>query len=355
MSAPYSESFREIIRIVGRGRKLQRDLTTTEAAQAMRLMLSAEVSEAQIGAFLVTMRVKEETVDEIIGFRDGARAVMQALPVQHTGQLVDMALPYDGKAKSLQTGVAAALVVAAAGSPVILHGADAVPTKSGVGPLNLLRALDYPADLPPDQIAHSIETTNFGVLNLEHVLPQWTALTPIRHHFGLRTLMNTVEKLLNPANAPLHIGGFYHSSYLKRMAPALPGTVQNWVVQGEEGSIDIRPGKKTRVYRANGEDMIETVIDANDYGLTAIQPLETANDPEAHATIIRNALAGEPGPAFDQIALTAAALLWMVNATPDIATGLSTARAILKRGQPLDIIKSARNPEKVKLQSSLGG
>jgi len=347
MSTHYSAPFREILRIVGRGRKLQRDLTREEAREAMRLLLTGEVSEAQIGALLVTMRVKEETVEEIIGFRDGAREAMQSLNVSEN-RLIDIGLPYDGKAKSLQTGVAAALVLAAADSPVILHGADNIPAKIGVGPLNLLRALGYPVDLPPEAVARSIEITGFGVLNIEHVLPRWTALTPIRHHFGLRTLMNTVEKLLNPANAPVHISGFFHGSYLSRMAPALPGTAHNWIVQGEEGSIDIRPGKKTRVHRAEGEQMVETVIDAADYGLTAPHPLEIANDAKAHADVIHRTLEGERGPAFDQIALTAATLLWMTGAAPDVHSGLSTAADLLANGQVLRIIEETQHLVSVK-------
>ena len=350
MSTHYSPEFKEILRIVGRGRKLQRDLTTDEAAEAMRLILTGNLSEAQLGAFLITMRVKEETVDEIIGFRDGARQIIQPLDID-VESLIDIALPYDGKGKSLQTGVAAALVVAAAGKPVLLHGLDNVPAKIGVGPLNLLRSLGYPADRPPHEVARSVKMTNFGVLNTAHVLPQWAALTPIRHHFGLRTLLNTVEKLLNPANAPVHISGFFHGSYLTRMAHALPGTAQNWIVQGEEGSVDIRPGKKTRVHRADSGAMLETMIDAADYGLTEQHPLEMATDPAAHAEVIRRALSGEPGPAYDQIALTAATLLWMVGATPDIATGLNTAQNLMTGGHVLNIIEALPQQESIKLQS----
>ena len=346
MSAHYSEEFREILRIVGRGRKLQRDLTTEEATAAMHLMLDGGISDAQIGAFLVTMRVKEETVDEIIGFRDGARRLMQPLKINNN-HLIDIALPYDGKAKSLQTGVAAAMMLAAAGHLVLLHGADNVPAKMGVGPLNLLRALGYPVDLPPEMVAHSIQTTGFGVLNIQHILPQWTALTPVRHHFGLRTLMNTVEKLLNPASASIHISGFYHSSYLNRMARALPGTMQNWIVQGEEGSIDIRPGKKTRVHRVEAEQMVETTLDAAEFGLSEHNALEMPNEPEAHAAVIQRALTGEPGPAFDQIALTAATLLWMVGAVPEVASGLTLARDLMASNQVMKIIENTLHPDSV--------
>lgn len=335
-----SVAFRDLLRIIGRGRKLQRDMTYQEAREAMQLMLGDQVSDAQIGGLLVTMRVKEETAEEISGFVQGVRDVMLPFPKPDVPNLVDMALPYNGKTRNLQTGVAAALVLAAAGVPVLLHGADNIPTKAGIAVLNVLRTLGYPADLPPEQVARSIEATNFGVLNIEHILPAWTAITPLRHHFGVRTLMNTVEKLVNPADAPCHISGFYHSSYLARMATCLPAPT-SWIMQGDEGSVDIRPGKKTRIYKAVDEDMVETMIDAADYGYPDEVDLATPVDPHAHADRLLPALQGEPGPVYDQIALTSAVLLWMVGRVPDICAGLEVAKEQLNRQHAFDVLRSA--------------
>lgn len=337
----HSAAFRDILKIVGRGKKLQRDLTREEAREAMQLLLSDAVSDAQIGGFLVTMRVKEETSEEIIGFTQGARDVMQPFPKTNVEGLVDIALPYNGKTRNLQTGVAASIVLAAIGVPVLLHGADKIPTKNGIAPLNLLRTLGYPADMPPEAVKKSIEQTNFGVLNIEHVLPQWTALTPIRHHFGVRTLMNSVEKLFNPADAPHHISGFYHSAYLNRMADCLPAE-NSWIVQGDEGSIDMRLGKKTRAYQARDKEMVETMINAADYGFPDEVDLAHHPDPNLHADTIRKALNGEKGAAFDQIALTTAVLLWMLGRTQDIHEGLAIANEILSSGRAISVLKAAQ-------------
>ena len=284
------------------------------------------------------MRVKEETVEEIIGFLRSAKTLMTPFPTLNVNNLVDIALPYDGKAKGLQTGVIACLVLSAAGIPIILHGADDIPAKCGVTPLNLLRELGYPVDISLSQIAQNIENHYFGVLNIGEVFPQWTALTPIRHHFGLRTLMNSVEKLFNPANAPIHISGFYHSSYLKRMSQALPGTSRNWIMQGEEGSVDVRPGKKTRVYHADGDDMIETLIDAEALGYPNYDPLETPNDVKAHAKILRRVIDGERCPAFDQVVLTAGTLLWMVGGANDVQAGIEHAKSLILDGRVKQIL-----------------
>lgn len=333
-----SDAFRDILRIIGRGKKLQRDLTQEESREAMRLMLGKQVSDAQIGGFLVTMRVKEETADEIKGFVQGVRDVMQEFPKPAVEGLVDIALPYNGKTRNLQTGVASTLVLASAGVPVLLHGADNIPTKNGIAVLNLLRTLGYPADMPPHQVKQSIEESNFGVLNIEHILPQWTAITPIRHHFGVRTLMNTVEKLINPADASHHISGFYHSSYLLRMAECLPAP-NSWITQGDEGSIDMRLGKKSRVYQAVDEEMVEYMLDASDYGYPDEADLSTPVDPNAHAIAIRSALDGEQGQAFDQIAYTSGVLLWMLQHTPDIQAGIEVAKEELLNGGALKVLK----------------
>lgn len=336
-----SETFRDLLRIIGRGRKLQRDYTREEAREIMRLMLCDDaVSDAQIGGFLVTMRVKEETAEEIAGFVDAVREVMQPFPRPQVEGLVDIALPYNGKSRNLQTGVAALLVLAAAGVPVLVHGADHVPTKNGIAVLNLLRTLGYPADLPPEHVARSIEQTNFGVLNIEHVLPQWTALTPLRHHFGVRTLMNTVEKLINPADAQHHISGFYHSSYLLRMATCLPAP-DSWITQGDEGSIDMRPGKKTRVYQAVADDMVEHMLDAAEYGYPDEVDLSMPVDPNAHADALRKVLEGDTGPAYDQIVLTAGVLLWMLQRVGDIPTGIAVAKEQLDSQKALAVLRQA--------------
>ena len=338
----YSRAFRDILRIVGRGKKLQRDLTREEAREAMTLILTdSTVSQAQIGGFMVTMRVKEETSEEIIGFTQGVRDVMLDFPKPDVENLVDIALPYNGKTRNLQTGVAAAIALAACGVPVLLHGADHIPTKDGIAPLNLLRALGYSADSPPDLVKESIERTNFGILNIEHLLPQWTALTPLRHHFGIRTFMNSVEKLFNPADAPHHISGFYHSAYLNRMADCLPAE-NSWIVQGDEGSIDIRLGKKTRVYQAQGDEMVEFMLDAANYGFPDEADLATHPDPNLHADAIRKALAGEHGAAFDQIALTTAVLLWMLQRVPNIHDGLAITNEKLSSGQAISVLKAAQ-------------
>ena len=335
MSWAYSQEFKDILRIIGRGKKLQRDLTREEAYRAMQLILDGGASPTQIGGFMVTMRVKEETADEIIGFTQASRERLRPFEVAMPN-LVDFGFPYNGRSKRLQTGVVASMVLAASGVPVLLHGADNIPTKAGVATLNLLQAMGYPAYLPPQQVKRVLERTQFGALDLQHVLPQWTNLTPYRHHFGVRTFMNSVEKFLNPANASTHISGFFHGSYLIRMANALPAE-RAWIVQGDEGMIDFRMGKRTRFYHAEGDEMVETVLDSTAYGFSETDALDFPVDVQLHADCLKRVLDGELGTAFEQVALTAGVLLWILGRVASVPEGIDQARTLLMNGKTADL------------------
>ena len=126
------EAFKPFLKAVGRGEKLKRDLTYEESKDAMRLILSREATDAQIGAFLISQRVKGEAVDEILGFTDVVRTeFIQPIEPKVEG-LLDLGVPYDGKAKTAQLAPAIAFVLSAVGVPVVLHGDEGVPTKEGV-------------------------------------------------------------------------------------------------------------------------------------------------------------------------------------------------------------------------------
>ena len=335
MSSAYSREFRDILRIIGRGKKLQRDLTREESYRAMHLILSGEASPAQIGGFMVTMRVKEETAEEIIGFTQASRERLRPFDLGVEG-LIDFGFPYNGRSKRLQTGIIATMVLAASGVPILLHGADDIPTKAGVATLNLLHAMGYPAYLPPHHVKHVVEHTHFGVLDLQHVLPEWTALTPYRHHFGVRTFMNTVEKFLNPSRATTHISGFFHGSYLVRMANALPAE-RAWIVQGDEGMIDFRMGKRTRFYHAVGDEMVESMVDTTAYGFSETDTLDFPPNLQQHADCLKRVLDGEPSTASDQVALTAGVLLHILGRVPTIEDGIEQAKALLTNGKTADL------------------
>lgn len=332
------QAFIPYVQAVGRGEKLKRDLTREEAREAMRLMLDGTATPAQIGAFLITQRVKGETADEIEGFVEAARTFCQQIRPR-VPNLLDLGVPYDGKARTPQLAPAIALIVAATGQPVVLHGAPGVPTKQGVTPAHVLEALGIPAEQAPEAVAHQLETLGIGYLHAPRFAPAWHALTPVRQQFGLRTALNTVEKLLNPANASRCVAGFFHRNYLLRMRAAVhrlfPGS---WLVQGIEGSIECRAGRTTRLYPAD-EAAEPLVVEAPRLGFATPDDTEVPADAAIHAEITRSILADRPSSSRDTALLTAGVLLYVSGRADRLADGVEQARAALADGKAFRLLQ----------------
>lgn len=228
-----SKEFIRFLQATGRGEKLKRDLTFEESVTCMRMMLNREATDAQIGALLLTQRIKGEAVPEIDGFTQVIREEFFDFPRPQVGNLLDIACPYNGKTKTAQLAPAVALTLLAAGFPTVLHGGEGVPTKTGVTPGAVLRGLGIPADLPPDLAANMIEAVGFGFYDIKQYAANWERFSHIRQQFGLRTVCNTIEKFFNPANAPYQISGFFHANYIERIRASQTGTIKSWMIQGE--------------------------------------------------------------------------------------------------------------------------
>ena len=335
--------FQPFIKAVGRGEKLKRDLTYEESIDAMRMILNGEATEAQIGAFLIAQRVKGEAVDEILGFTQVIRTEFMRPCCPRVENLLDLAVPYDGKAKSAQLAPAVAIILAEVGIPVLLHGAEDVPTKAGVGPGAVFRALGIANDQMPDDVARLIERVGVGYLDAKHFAPAWHDLMPLRRQFGLRTVLNTVEKFFNPANAPYQVSGFFHANYIERIRETQTGTRSSWMVQGEEGSIEMAAGRKSHIFATDpAHDMIlapETV------GLPIRERVTLPPDVIQHADLNRAVLSGEPSPAADQVQLTVAAILMLLDVVTGLHAGMAQARAVVSSGRAQRRLDRVKNGE----------
>jgi anthranilate phosphoribosyltransferase len=322
--------FKPFVQAVGRGEKLKRDLTYAESVEAMRLMLQRKATDAQIGAFLIAQRVKGESEDEIRGFIDVVRNEFMHPIHPRVENLLDLAAPYDGKAKTAQLAPAVALILVAAGVPVVLHGDEGVPTKEGVGPGTVLQALGVPVDLEPDDVTRQIESSGFGYLSAARYIPAWHGLLPLRRQFGLRTAMNTVEKLFNPANAPYQISGFFHANYVDRLRGMGTGTRRSWIVQGEEGSVEMPTGRSTHIFAANEDD--DVILAPETVGFPTRVRIELPPVVEAHAALNWAVLNDEQGAARDQSLLTAGTILWLLDQAHDLADGITRAAHAIDSG-----------------------
>ncbi|HEY2980187.1 MAG TPA: hypothetical protein VGJ22_03315 [Anaerolineales bacterium] len=334
------EGFKPFVQAVGRGARLRRDLTFEESVQAMRMILRGEATLAQTGAFLIAQRVKGEAEAEMRGFTHVMRTEFIERISPRVDNLLDLGLPYDGKAKTAQLAPAIAVILVACGVAVVLHGDEGVPAKKGVTAGGVLRALGI-ADRSPDKVQDMIEAVGFGYLAADRFAPEWHALTSLRCEFGLRTALNSVEKLFNPADAPYQISGFFHGEYLERLRLSQTGTRASWIVQGEEGSIEMAAGRATHIFAA--DEANDWILDPASVGLPVRERLSLPAEVEQHTTLNAAVLAGQPGPGADQAVLTAGAILTLLQVASSLDDGVAQARHALQSGAAALRLELARS------------
>lgn len=340
--------FTPYVQALGRGATLRRDLTREEARDAMDRMLGGRASQAQQGAFLIAQRVKGEAKAEIQGFVDAVRGQWLAPLTPHTPTLLDLAVPYDGKERTVQLAPAIALVLAACGLPVLVHGDQDVPTKKGITPAHVLAGMGIATALAPADASRMLDAVGMAYCGAQAFMPAWHALLPLRDEFGLRTVLNTVEKLVNPASAPFQVTGFYHTKYIDAMRGAQTGTDESWIVQGEEGSIELRAGRKTRLYGTAPDAM--HILDPKALGFPDREVVAAGRDPALHAALNLQVLENRDVPVRDQAALSAGVLLGLFAVAPSFEAGVKSALACLSSGRALQLLSDARKFSHSRLQ-----
>lgn len=334
------EGFKPYVQALGRGETLRRDLTRVEAKDALDRILSGSVSPAQAGAFFIAQRVKGESREEILGFVDAVRARwLNPISSRQEG-LLDLAVPYDGKVRTAQLAPAIALALAACGQPVVLHGAADVPTKEGITPADVLSEIGVATELGPGAAAKVLDETGFVYCGADAFMPAWQELLVLRREFGLRTVLNTVEKLINPANAEFQVSGFYHTKYINEMRDTQTGKVDSWIVQGEEGSIEMRSGRKTRIFGRDPE--FTMVLDPEELGFPNRTVVSAAKDISQHAGLNLDALTERESPARNQVAMTAGIILTLLEKAESPTAGISTVESCLDAGHARALLDEYR-------------
>jgi len=237
---PYPEHpFAEIVRILGKGKKGSRPLTQEEAHRAMKMILADEVLPVQLGAFLMLMRVKEETPDELAGF---VQAAWESFQIDNDG-LVDLDWSsYAGKRRHLPWFLLSALLLAENGVTVFMHGASG----HSAGRLYTENMLEYLGLSCANSVAEArqqLEQRRFSYLSLEHFCPKLHEIIELRPILGLRSPVHTLVRLLNPFNAPYSIQGIFHPSYrpVHQLAAALLQQPHMAVLKGEGGETERNP------------------------------------------------------------------------------------------------------------------
>jgi anthranilate phosphoribosyltransferase len=311
----------------------RRDLSRAEARAAMDVIMRGEATPAQIGGFLVALRLKGETADEIAGFAEAMRE--HVVPVRPTrDDLVDTAGTGGDNSHTLNISTAAALVAAAAGAAVAKHGNRAVSSASGSA--DVLEALGFRLEQEPERIARSIDELGFGFMFAPTHHPAMRHAAPVRRELATRTVFNVLGPLTNPAGARAQIVGVYSPDLVPTIAEVLArlGARRAFVVHGAGGIDELSPAGPNVVAEVVDGEVRERTIDPLELGIPRCRPGDlVGRDPSGNAdTIVHIFARRELGPRRDAILLNAAGAIAAAGHAEDLGDGLVLARETLDSG-----------------------
>lgn len=310
-----------------------RDLAEAEAQAAMREIMEGEATPAQLGAFLVALRLKGESVDEIVGMARVMRAHVRPVEIDR-GPLLDTCGTGGSGMKSFNVSTAAAFVAAGAGALVAKHGNRAATSRSGSA--DLLEALGAELALEPEAVAACIERTGVGFMFAQAYHPAMRHAAAPRRELGIRTVFNLLGPLTNPAGATARVLGVPGAELGERLALALArlGVRHALVVSGEEGLDEISIAGPTTVFEVRGEEVSRRTVAPPDLGLP-VHPLEDVRGgtAEENAALLRSVFAGDgPAAVRDFVVANAAAGLYVAGLASSLRQGADQAREAIESG-----------------------
>lgn len=326
----------QFIAKIGKGQKAWKDLTWDEAKQAMRLLIEGKATPAQVGGFLLAMRIKMESVSELAAFTSAAREYVAPLRISDTPHLVDLPT-YAGKQDTFHALTGAAIVAASAGAAVLMHGDDGIPERTSTAAV--LAQLGIPIDLTPKQVAEEVTAKGFGYLDMALYHPPLSRFLDLRQELGVRSFFHPVAKMLNPARAPVQVIGLTHPPYFEKMAEALNmlGARRALIVRGVEGDPELSIAAMTKVLEMRNERVLPLNLQPKDIGLALGSFRDMAGFPGTHtgqeAALLRRILRNEArGPHRDWVVQNAAMLLYAAGLTPSISAAVPMALQAIESG-----------------------
>lgn len=281
------------------------DLSVSEATWAMRRVMAGEVTSAQLAGFLIALRAKGETVDEIVGFRD---AILEsALPLPVRSDVLDIVGTGGDRYGTVNISSMSAIVAAASGVPVVKHGNRAATSASGSS--DVLRALGIDLTLSPDAVAETLERCGITFVFAAAFHPGFRHAAATRSELGVPTVFNFLGPLCNPARAEANAIGVADLDSV----PLITGVFRTrgataLVFRGDDGLDELTTTGHSRIWEVSRGDVHEHDLDPRDLGIPLARIVDlVGGDPEHNAGVVRRVLAGETGPVRDIVLLNAAA------------------------------------------------
>ena len=306
-------------------------LSEEEAYTVFSAMMDGDVTPAQMGAFLMALRVRGETVEEITG---GARVMREkAVRVTAPDGAIDTCGTGGDGSGSYNISTAVALVVAALGVPVAKHGNRALSSKSGSA--EVLHQLGVNIDREPDVLERCLGGAGITFLMAPKHHTAMRHVGPVRVELGTRTIFNLLGPLSNPAGASRQLLGVFDGKWVVPMAEVLRnlGSTRVWVVHGEDGLDEITTTTATRVAELRDGKVREFTVTPEDAGLKRAAPEDLkGGDPANNAAALRDMLYGKTGAYRDIVLLNAAAALVVADKAADLRAGVAMAAEALDFG-----------------------
>ena len=312
----------------------KREIFFDEMVDLMRQVMEGKVSQVQLAAILMGLHVKTESVSEIAAAAQVMREFSTRVDASGLDHLVDTCGTGGDKSHTFNISTTAAFVAAAAGARVAKHGNRSVSSKSGSA--DVLEALGVHLAVTPEQVALCIREVGLGFMFAPNHHPAMKHAAPVRKDLGMRTILNILGPLTNPAGAPNQVMGVFHADLVGIQARVLKmlGSRHVMTVHGGDGLDEITITGPTHVAELKHDFITEYVIEPRQFGfevasLEAIQ----VKDPAESKARVESVLANEPGPARDVVVLNAAAALYVSGVCASLWDGVAAADASIASGK----------------------
>ena len=313
----------------------RQNLNGDEMRTTMRAMMQGELTDAQIAGFLIALRCKGETVEEIAAAVDVLRELVRQVPVQGEHVIDTCGTGGDG-ANTFNISTTAAFVVAAAGGKVAKHGNRSV--SSCCGSADLLEAAGVNLDLPAERVSQCVNDIGVGFLFAAKHHSAVRHTVTARKEMGVRTLFNLIGPLSNPANAPHQLIGVFDKQWLVPVAEVLKklGSKHVLIVHAQDGLDEISIASPTDVAELNNGEISTYTVTPEQFGLprTDLAQLSISCVADSLA-IVRAVLNNQPGPARDIVALNAGAAIYAADLVESLQAGVARAHQVLADGSAL--------------------
>ncbi len=348
---------RDLMRLLGSARRDGRNLSHDEAYRAFELICSGSQSEIQVGAFLIALRWKGVTVDELTAFARAARD-LATIPCTGIEDLVTLSPPHDGFDHLPPLDAAAGIVAAGVGVKVLIVSDRCVPPKRGLTAASALEAMGLSMTWDPAQAERWVIEAGFAVVSASGMLPGLMGLRRVRGEIGVRTPLATIEKLIVPPNAAI-ITGAQAGPVLGMAVEVLAnlGHKRGIAIQGAEGGVIPYLTRRTRGIELTGSHQVPLSIEPADFGLDETREPDlpmfgppdegygTGDNPhlvQACGDVTRSVLCGDSGPARSATTLGAALILKAAGRAHTMADGVSLACESIDSGAARRVVERLR-------------